>query len=231
LDGKEIAESFPIWIASGISVCTVLLQAVIFAGSAYRNGIRIGLTKEQMKSSVKASAIISIGPSLVILSAMLSLLAAIGAPIAWERLSVVGSIIYESAIASIGAASVGIQLGEDTLTPEALTIALWTAILCSIEWTIFGIYVANRMGRIQRKILRNNSLKSAAISTAALIGVFSSFSAQNIVKSNKNTLAWVLGSIIMISLMKVSDWWNLKWLKNWSMVMAIFTAAVIASIV
>lgn len=88
----EIANSLPMWIACGFAVALVLAQAVIFAVNAYKAGSKVGLTEQQMKGAIKSSAITSIGPSIVILSGMLSLLVSVGAPMAWMRLSFIGSV-------------------------------------------------------------------------------------------------------------------------------------------
>ncbi len=134
MDTMKIANSFPMWIACGLAVLLVIAQAVIFAKHAYHAGKKMGITEEQMKKAVKSSAITSIGPSIVILSGMLSLLITVGAPMAWMRLSLIGSVMFESIAAGFGTASVGVQLGADELTPLALTMAVWTMIIGSIGW-------------------------------------------------------------------------------------------------
>ena len=74
MDAMKIANSIPMWIACGIPVILVIAQALIFAKKSYSAGKKIGLTEKQMKNAIKSSAITSIGPSIVILSGMLSLL-------------------------------------------------------------------------------------------------------------------------------------------------------------
>ena len=133
MDAMKIANSIPMWIACGIPVILVIAQALIFAKKSYSAGKKTGLTEKQMKNAIKSSAITSIGPSIVILSGMLSLLITVGGPMAWMRLSLIGSVMFESIAAGFGTASVGVQLGADTLTPLALDMAVWTMILGSID--------------------------------------------------------------------------------------------------
>ena len=45
----------------------------------------MGLTREQMNDAIKSSAITALGPSLVVLSAMIALLVSFGGPISWTR--------------------------------------------------------------------------------------------------------------------------------------------------
>ena len=176
MDAMKIANSIPMWIACGIPVILVIAQALIFAKKSYSAGKKIGLTEKQMKNAIKSSAITSIGPSIVILSGMLSLLITVGGPMAWMRLSLIGSVMFESIAAGFGTASVGVQLGADTLTPLALDMAVWTMILGSIGWILFATISASRMDKVQHKISGGDPAKLMAISSAAIIGAFSSMS-------------------------------------------------------
>ena len=59
----------------------------------------------------------SIGPSVVILVTMISLLVTMGAPVAWMRLSFIGSVNYEAMAAGFGAQAMGKTLQTmDTLS-------------------------------------------------------------------------------------------------------------------
>ena len=205
MDAMKIANSIPMWIACGIPVILVIAQALIFAKKSYSAGKKIGLTEKQMKNAIKSSAITSIGPSIVILSGMLSLLITVGGPMAWMRLSLIGSVMFESIAAGFGTASVGVQLGADTLTPLALDMAVWTMILGSIGWIIFATISANRMDKVQHKISGGDPAKLMAISSAAIIGAFSSMSSSHLIKLNKNSVACVLGAVFMAILLTISE--------------------------
>ena len=94
MEALKIANSLPMWIACGLAVLLIIVQAVIFLKNSYDTGKKIGISEEQMKKAIKSSAITSIGPSIVILSGMLSLLITVGAPMAWMRLSLIGSVMF-----------------------------------------------------------------------------------------------------------------------------------------
>lgn len=231
MDAMQIANSLPMWIACGSAVLLVLVQAFIFAKHAFNAGKKIGLTDRQLKGAVKSSAITSIGPSIVILSGMLSLLISVGGPMAWMRLSLIGSVMFESIAAGFGTSAVGVTLGADTLTPLALTMAVWTMILGSIGWIIFATFSANRMDRVQTKLTGGDSAKLTAISGAAIIGAFASMSASHLVRMNKNALACVLGAVFMGVLITLTEKKNIKWLREWNLTIAILAAMLITAIV
>ncbi|MDO5061530.1 MAG: DUF5058 family protein [Peptostreptococcaceae bacterium] len=60
---------------------------MIFSKHAFQAGKKMGIKKERMKKAVKSSAIIFIGPSIEILSGMLSLWITVGVPMVRKRLS------------------------------------------------------------------------------------------------------------------------------------------------
>lgn len=231
MDALQIANSLPMWIACGLAVGLVVVQAAVFAKNAWSAGKKMGITEKQMKSAVKSSAITSIGPSIVILSGMLSLLISVGGPMAWMRLSLIGSVMFESIAAGIGTSSVGVQLGADTLTPEALTMAVWAMILGSIGWVVFATFSADKMEKVQEKVAGGNPAKLMSIATAAIIGAFSAMSAQHITKLNKNSIACILGAVIMGALITLGEKKNIKWLKEWNLTISILAALVITVLI
>lgn len=231
MDAMKIANSLPMWIACGIAVLLVVVQAVIFGKYAYKAGKKVGLTEKQMKGAIKSSAITSIGPSIVILSGMLSLLITVGGPMAWMRLSLIGSVMFESIAAGFGTSAVGVQLGADPMTPLALDMAVWTMILGSVGWIVFSTISASRMDKIQHKISGGDPAKLTAISGAAIIGAFSSMSASHLIKLNKNSLSCVLGAVFMGVLLTIAEKKDIKWLKEWNLTIAILGAMIITAVI
>ena len=231
MDAMKIANSLPMWLACGSAVALVIIQALIFTRHAYSAGKKIGLTDSQMKGAMKSSAITSIGPSIVVLSGMLSLLITVGGPMAWMRLSLIGSVMFESIAAGFGTSSVGVQLGTDPLTPLALDMAVWTMILGSIGWIIFAPFSASRMDKVQHKISGGDPARLTAISSAAIIGAFSAMSAQHLVKLNKNALSCVLGAVFMGILITIGEKKDIKWLKEWNLTISILGAMIITALI
>lgn len=221
MDINALMNSVPMWLACGLAVALILVQAVIFARQAYAAGPQVGLTSLQLKSAIRSSAITSIGPSIVILSGMLSLLISVGGPMAWMRLSLIGSVMFESMAAGIGTGAVGVTLGSDPMTQEAFAMAVWTMILGSIGWVIFSTLTANRMDKVQNAVAKGDTAMLTVISTAAIIGAFSSLSSAHLIKLNKNAIACVAGAVIMLILNPIAEKKNIRWLKDWNLTFAI----------
>ena len=231
MEALQIANSLPMWLACGSAVALVIVQALIFVKKAIGAAPEVGVTKDQVNKAIKSAALTSIGPSIVVLSGMLSLLVSVGGPMGWMRLSVIGSVMFESIAAGIGTGSVGVQLGVDELTPLALTMAVWTMFIGSIGWVIFSTFAADKMDKIQAKLAGSNPAGLTIISSGAIIGVFAAMVSQKLVALDKNALATVLGAILMFVMMQLTKGEKYAKLREWNLTIAILVAMAITAIV
>ena len=72
--------------------------------------LHMGITKQEIKDIIKSSLVFSIVPSLSIVIGLIALIAVLGTVWSWWRLSVIGSLSYESMIAT----SISSMLGYET---------------------------------------------------------------------------------------------------------------------
>ncbi len=231
MDYLQIANSLPMWLAAGLAISLALFQAIIFAKKSYSTGKEIGLTEEQMRSAMKSSFITSLGPSVVILTGLLSLLVTVGGPMAWMRLSFIGSVMFEMMAAGFGTEAVGVKMGIDPMTNIAFANAVWTMILGSIGWIIFSTLTADKMEKVQTKFSKGDKGMLSIISIAAMLGSFGSLVSGHLVAMNKNTIAALAGGAIMLILSPISDKKNIKWLKEWALTIALFGGMVVAALI
>ncbi len=231
MDYMKIANSAPMWIAAGLAVTLVLFQAIIFAKKSYTTGKKIGLEETQMRSAIKSSFITSIGPSIVILTGLLSLLVTVGGPMAWMRLSFIGSVHFELMAVVFGAEAVGVQAGIEPMTDVAFANAVWTMITGSIGWIIFATLTADKMDTFQTKFSKGDTGLLSVISIAAMLGSFSSLVSPHLIALNKNTVAALSGGLIMLILAPLANKKEIKWLKEWSLAFALFGGMIVAIIV
>ena len=231
MEALQIANSLPMWLACGVAVVLVIAQALIFIKKAMDAAPKVGLSKEEVNKAVKSAALTSIGPSIVVLSGMLSLLVTVGGPMGWMRLSFIGSVMFESIAAGIGTGAVGVQLGVDELTPLALTMAVWTMIIGSVGWIIFSTFAADKMDKIQAKLAGSNPAGLTIISSGAIIGVFAAMVGQKLVALDKNALATVLGAILMFVMMQITKSEKYAKLREWNLTIAILVAMAITAVI
>ena len=224
----EIANSGWMWMAAGAAVLVVLIQAFIFGTKSYKTGLEMGLSKEQMNGAIKSSVITAIGPSLVILSAMIALLVAVGGPVSWMRLSFIGSAMFEMMSVSFGTQAVGVTVGQDTMTNVAFANAVWTMTLGALGWIVFATFSADKMDRVQKKFAGSDTALMGVIAAGAILAAFGANSATHLIALNKNTVSCISGGVIMFVLSKIADGKNIKWLREWALFFALVGGMLVA---
>lgn len=104
---REIITSPLLLIMVVIGLVYITGFSVVYLMKAKKRALEMGITEEEVKDIVKSSAIFSIVPSLSIVIGLIALAAALGTVWSWWRLSVIGSLSYETQIASSLAATLG----------------------------------------------------------------------------------------------------------------------------
>ncbi|MDR1921154.1 MAG: DUF5058 family protein [Candidatus Adiutrix sp.] len=226
----DIANSLWMWLAAGLAIAVVLVQAFIFARKSYRTGLEIGLSREQMNGAIKSSVITAFGPSIVVLTAMIALLVSLGGPISWMRLSFIGSAMFEMMAASFGAQAMGVTIGSDQMTGLAFANAVWTMTLGALGWIIFATLSADKMDKVQKKFSGSDAKLMGVIASGAILAAFGANSAAHLIALNERTAACIVGGLVMMVLNKLADLKNIKWLREWALFFALLggmTAAVV----
>ena len=108
---SSMANSIIMWLACAPGVLIVLFQAYLFFRRSKKDALRVGLTEKQVKAAIRSATVTSVGPCFVMLTAMLSLMLYVGAPLAWLRVDFIGSVSYELQGANFAAEGMGIELG------------------------------------------------------------------------------------------------------------------------
>ncbi len=81
--------------------------SLVYLKKAYTRCIELGISKEDLKKVIKSSLVFSIVPSLSIVVGLFALIAVMGVVWSWWRLSVIGSLSYETMISSSVASAIG----------------------------------------------------------------------------------------------------------------------------
>ena len=193
----------------------------------------MGVSNDQIKSAVIASASASVGPSVSILAGMVSLMVMMGAPIAWMRLSYIGAVMYEMTSADVGAQAVGVAFEQSSMTAEAYANGVWAMTLGSIGWILVAGLFTHKIDFLRTKLAGGNSKALPIITAAATLGCYCSLTFDKmypVASENRNIYA-VIGGALTIFLLTM---WNkkrkAKWVSNWSATIAMIVGVAFACI-
>lgn len=125
----KVANDPILWLMCLPLVLIVGIQAIIFTRKALATGKTVKLSREEGIKAFRVGAIAAIGPSLSVLVVMLGMMAVVGAPITWLRLSIIGSAPAELAAAAMGAQAMGVEFGSPQYDVTAFASSVWTMTL------------------------------------------------------------------------------------------------------
>lgn len=224
----ELANSPLMWLAAAIAVGIVVFQSVLFFRKSLVAAKEIGISKDQVSKAIKSSAISSIGPSVVILVTMISLIVSMGAPISWMRLSFIGSVNYEAMAAGFGAQAMGTTL--ENLDPMAFSCGVWVMICGSLGWLVFTFLFTDKMNKVNHLMSKGNAKMVPIISAGAMLGAFANLASGNFFTAEGNfafggapAVATIVGCILMMILTKTAKEKDISWLREWAFAIAMFT--------
>lgn len=230
MDYLKLANHPVMWLLAGLAVAVVIIQAIVFSLKSYKAGKEMGITDKQMKAAMKSSAISSIGPSMVILAGMVSLIVTMGGPMSWMRLSLIGSVTYELMAAGFGADAMGVALGSSGMSNVVFTNAVWAMTLGSLGWLIFTLLFTHKMDKLNNVLSNGKKAMVPIISAGAMLGAFSYFNADKVLNFDKGSVACIGGLVIMMALTHITKKKNIEWLKQWSLSIAMFGGMIIGAI-
>lgn len=112
---KDILTSPVLLVMVIIGLLYIVGFSLVYLKKAYTRCIELGITREEVKDVIKSSVVFSIVPSLSIVVGLFALIAVLGTVWSWWRLSVIGSLSYESLISSSVASAIGFASSAEML--------------------------------------------------------------------------------------------------------------------
>lgn len=221
----QVANSLPIWLLAAACVGAVLTQAVLYVRMALKNAKPLGIDKKECVSAVRSGAIAAIGPSIANALSTLSLVAIVGAPIAWIRLSMIGNAATESGAASIGAMAAGSSLGATDFAMQAMSVVWFTMAINGCGWLLMTVLFNHRMEKVRDKVSGGDKAWLAIFQATSMIGIISYSLTSYTVQIDAPMLAAVVGCAACVGLTYISK--KAPKLKEWSFGISIFAGVAV----
>lgn len=204
----SIANSPVMWCACFPLVILILGVAVLVCRRTVRIARRAGISAAECRRAFRAGVIAAIGPSLAVFIVMVGLMSAIGAPMSWMRLSVIGSADAELLHAGLGASAVGETLGSEDYDAVGYIASVWAMSTLGISW-IINIFLIPYANKVQTRIKRRDDRLLQIVSISCMIGIMSYMAVQNVVAGWDMTaaaLAAIAGELILTKLSQKFSW-------------------------
>lgn len=173
----EFSVNHPIlFVLAGILVAVVLAQSVYFLVKALRRSKALGMDQTKIKKTIKTAAVFTIAPAVAIVISIITLSKKLGLPLPWLRLSVVGSMSYETIAASNALEAMGQSLGSGL----DLTAQQYVNVLLVMTLSIMtGIWLVPVIGKKLQSGMSSLSKRDAKwadiFSNSLFIGMIAAF--------------------------------------------------------
>ena len=141
-----------IFILVGIIILAVLGQSVFFLIRALKRAKEKGMDMSKIKKTISGAAIATIAPAVSILVGVVTLSKSLGIALPWLRLSVIGSLSYETIAAERAVSGLGQGLGQQISDPAAFVTVAWVMTLGILVGLILAPVLTKRIQGGMNKI-------------------------------------------------------------------------------
>lgn len=133
-----------LFVIVAILVAAVLGQSVYFLVKALRRAKKIGMDQKKLIRTMTTAAIFTIAPAVSIVISVIALSKSLGIALPWLRLSVVGSLSYETIAAENAVSAMGLSLGSITQLTASQYVTIVLVMTISI---MMGIWLVPLIGK------------------------------------------------------------------------------------
>ena len=164
-----------LYIMVGIIIAVVLAQSVFFLVRALRRAKELSIDTSTIKKTITASAVFTIAPAIAVLVGVVALSKSLGIPLPWLRLSVIGSITYETVAAGNALEALGHSAGTTITDPTTYVTVLWVMTLGIAASLILAPLVTKKIQGGMTKIGLKDKKWSEIFNNAMFLGMISAF--------------------------------------------------------
>lgn len=219
MTGMDFANHPVVWIFASAIIVLVVFQAIKFLSMSRKRALEVGLTNQEINSSIKTGAITAIGPSIGIIIVAVSLISLIGNPLTMMRIGVIGSAPIESMGAQLSAEAAGIQLAGAEFSPEIFNLIVWVLCIGGAGWMIFTVIATPSLDKIQEKLSKKPKGKHilSIVASGAMIAIFGSLLTSEFLNGFPFIFTGAVAMASSFVINQISNKKGIDWLKEWSL--------------
>lgn len=192
----SVANSPVMWLSVVPLIILVAVQAVVFSKKAMSSAELADLSKDEAKQAFKLGATAAIGPAMSVFVVMLGLMAVIGGPLAWQRLSIIGAASTEMAAANAAAEAMNSSLTSESYGMMEFANATWVMALNGSAWLVVTGLFTHKLDGATKKLAGGDPRKLGVLSVAAMCGAIGYMYTKELIKIlNPTTCAYAVAGI------------------------------------
>lgn len=227
------ANGIIMWLACIPAVGIVMAECILFYKKSRKMAVQLQIDPKLIKASMRSSAISAVGPCVVVIATVLSLMSYVGTPMAWMRNSIIGNAQEELLAANFAADGMGMNLNESladgSLSLTFLSTAAFVMAAGMCGYVISSALLSDKVSLIGEKFSGGNAALLPVLTLGAVVGGMSNIVIGQSVPFGVNTIGVVVGAVVMAVMQTTAKRKpEILWLKEWSMTISMFAGMIAA---
>ena len=192
-----------LYVIVAIVIAFVVAESIFFLVKAWKRGKAIGMSTAVLKHTAFSSGIFTVAPAIAILLGVIALSKALGFPLPWLRLSVIGALTYETTAAATAANAQGVGLGSLITDPQVYAAIVWVMTLGIMLSIILVPILGKRIENGVMKLKTKDKQWGEIVMTSLFLGMISAFLGLVFAEVSTGLVGW-----IPVFVMIASKWMN-----------------------
>ena len=163
-----------LFVIVGAIIAVVLAQSAFFLARAVKRAKELGLG-EHIKKTVISAAIFTVAPAVAVLIGVVALSKSLGIPLPWLRLSVIGSITYETVAAGNALEAANMSAGTTVADPSIYITIAWVMTVGIAAGLILVPFVTKKLQSGLAKVGMKDKKWGEIFNNAMFLGMISAF--------------------------------------------------------
>ena len=159
----------------GAIIALVLGQSVYFLVKALRRAKALGIETSTLKKTVSSAAIFTIAPAIAVLVGVVALSKSLGVALPWLRLSVIGSITYETVAAGNAMEAAGMNMSTTVTDPSIFITITWVMTIGIAAGLVLVPFVTKKIQSGLNNVTLKDKRWGEIFNNAMFLGMISAF--------------------------------------------------------
>ena len=165
-----------IYVLVASTIAAVLGQSVFFLWRALKKAKELKMDTAKIRATIISSLVFTIAPAVSIIICVMTLSKSLGVALPWLRLSVVGSLSYETVAANNALSGMGLKLGEvASLTASQFVTVVFVMTVSIMAGVLLTPIASKKIQGGLKKMETRDKRWSAIFSDSLFMGMIAAF--------------------------------------------------------
>ncbi|MBE7065534.1 MAG: DUF5058 family protein [Ruminococcaceae bacterium] len=164
-----------LFVIVGLIIAVVMAQSVFFLVKALKRAKELGIKKEVVRKTITSSAVFTVAPAIAVLVGVVALSKSLGIAVPWLRLSVIGSITYETVAAGNALEAAGLSAGTNITDASVFTAIIWVMTVGIAAGLVLVPFVTKKIQSGMSNIGLKDKKWGEIFNNAMFLGMISAF--------------------------------------------------------